>query len=87
MQPKHIPCPSTVVVLGRDLDTAPFNGHFHYCAVVGKLNFLEKTTRPNISYTAYQAARFNANLQETHSKALKWLGRYGAIELATTTKI
>ena len=44
VQPKYIPCPSTVVP-GRDLDAAPFDSHFHYQAVIGKLNFLEKTTR------------------------------------------
>ena len=75
VQPKFIPCPSTVVP-GRDLDAAPFDGHFHYRAVIGKLNFLEKTTRPDISYAAHQAARFSSNPRETHGKALKWLGRY-----------
>lgn len=64
------------MVPGRDLDADPFDGHFHYRAVIGKLNFLEKTTRPDISYAAHQAAQFSANPWVTHGKALKWLGRY-----------
>lgn len=55
VQPKYTPCASTTVP-GRDLDADPFDGHFHYRPMIGKLNFLEKTTRPDISYAAHQAA-------------------------------
>ena len=53
-----------------------FDGHFNYRSVIGKLNYLEKITRPDISYAVHQCARFSAAPKTEHSKALKWLGRY-----------
>jgi hypothetical protein len=38
--------PGRQTVLGRDLKGVEFDGRFHYCAVAGKLNFLEKGRRP-----------------------------------------
>jgi hypothetical protein len=40
------------------------------------LNYLEKSTRPDISYAVHQCARFSASPKKEHAKALKWLGRY-----------
>ena len=45
-------------ILQRDENTAPFNKHFHYHSVVGKLNYLEMGTRPDIVYVTYHYARF-----------------------------
>jgi hypothetical protein len=41
---KSTPCRQSI--LQRDLHGAPCKGKFHYRSVVGKLNFLEKGTRP-----------------------------------------
>ena len=40
-------------ILQRDENAAPFNNHFHYRSVVGKLNYLEKGTRPDIGYATH----------------------------------
>jgi hypothetical protein len=53
-----------------------FDGHFKYRSVIGKLNYLEKTSRPDISYTVDQCARFSGDPKKEYTKALKWLGRY-----------
>jgi hypothetical protein len=37
--------PGGKTVLGRDLKGVEFDGRFHYRAIVGKLNFLEKGSR------------------------------------------
>ena len=47
--------------------------HFHYQSVIGKLNFLEKATRPDISYATHQCARFSTNPRMDHNRAVKWL--------------
>ena len=47
-----------------------------YQKVIGKLNFLEKSTRPDIAYAVHQCARFCSNPKESHVEALKYLGRY-----------
>jgi hypothetical protein len=51
--------PGRQTVLGRDLKGVEFDGRFHYRAVVGKLNFLEKGSRPGIAYSVQQCARFS----------------------------
>jgi hypothetical protein len=44
--------------------------------VTGKLNFLEKSTRPHIAYSVHQCARFLANPKVEHAKTLKLIARY-----------
>jgi hypothetical protein len=41
-----------------------------------KLNFLEKSTRPEIAYAVHQCARFANNPRESHANAVKHLCRY-----------
>jgi hypothetical protein len=43
---------------------------------VGKLNHVEKCTRPDIAFATHQCARFQIDPREQHGKAVKWLGRY-----------
>ena len=45
-------------LLQRDQKAKPFNGRFHYRSVIGKLNYLDKGTRPDITYATHQCARF-----------------------------
>ena len=70
-------------ILCRDLDGAPFQESWDYRSVVGKLNFLEKSTRPEIAYAVHQCARFSSNPRQSHANAVKFLCRY---VLATKTK-
>jgi hypothetical protein len=64
------------VKLNRDLNGKPFDEEWHYRSVVGKLNFLEKSTRVDLSYAVHQCARFAADPKESHAMALKRIGRY-----------
>jgi len=63
-------------VLKRLSAKMTFDKHFNYRSIIGKLNFLEKSTRPDISYAVHQAARFAANPKQEHGKAVDWLCRY-----------
>ena len=49
---------------------------FHYRSVIGKLNFLEKSTRPDISVSVHQCARFTEHPKRCHAEAVKRIGRY-----------
>jgi hypothetical protein len=62
--------------LCRHLDSEPFDQHFQYRSVIGKLNYLEKSTRPDIAFAVHQCARFSADPKVEHGKAVKWIGRY-----------
>jgi hypothetical protein len=43
---------------------------------MGKLNFLEKSTRPDIAYAVHQCARFCLEPKESHATAVKRIGKY-----------
>jgi hypothetical protein len=45
-------------------------------SVIRKLNYLEKSSRPNISFAVHQCARFCQNPKVEHSAAVKHIGRY-----------
>jgi hypothetical protein len=50
--------------------------NWSYRSVIGKLNYLEKCTRPDIAYAVHQCARFSADPKEEHTKAVKLIARY-----------
>ena len=49
---------------------------FHYRSVLGKLNFLEKSTRPDISVSVHQCAWLTEHPKRSHAEAIKRIGRY-----------
>jgi hypothetical protein len=72
---KDIPAMSSKI-LGRDSDGLPFDKSFHYRSVIGKLNYLEKGTRSDISYIMHHCAHFTEDPKDSHAKAIRWLARY-----------
>jgi hypothetical protein len=64
------------VVLDRDLHLPPMNSDFEYPSVIGMLNFLEKSTRPELAFAVHQCARFSANPRTSHAKAVRLIGKY-----------
>ena len=63
-------------ILHRHQQSAPHDGCFHYRSVIGKMNYLEKASRPDIAYAVHQCARYSSNPKVEHSAAIKWIGRY-----------
>ena len=63
-------------ILQRNECEANFDGRFDYRSVVGKLNFLEKSTRPDIAYATHQIARFSSDPKKSHGAAVYHLARY-----------
>jgi hypothetical protein len=63
-------------LLSRHSDSAAFDNSFNYRSVIGKLNYLEKSTRSDIAYITHQCARFTTDPKQEHAQALRWLGRY-----------
>jgi hypothetical protein len=72
---REFPTLSSKILL-RHQDSPPHNEKWHYRGIIGKLNYLEKSTRPDISYAVHQCARFMENPKEEHSKAVKAIVRY-----------
>ncbi len=73
---KAMPAASSKL-LGCHDDALPHDeDNFHYRHIIGKLNYLKKSTHPDISYAMHQCAHFSANPRQPHANAVKWLGRY-----------
>ena len=45
-------------------------------SIIGKLNYLEKSTRPDISAATHAAARFSHNPKKSHGLAVVGIARY-----------
>jgi hypothetical protein len=63
-------------VLQREIDAEEMADDFHYRSVVGKGNFLEKSTRPDIAVAMHQCARFSSDPKQSHANALRYIGKY-----------
>ena len=72
---KDTPAASTRI-LSADPREDEFDHSFHYRSVIGKLNYLEKSTRPDIAYATHQCARFTESPKKSHGKAVRWIARY-----------
>jgi len=63
-------------LLSRHEDDRPFDNHFNYRSVIGKLHYLVAGSRSEIAYAVHQCARFAQEPKMEHAKAVKWIGRY-----------
>jgi hypothetical protein len=60
-------------ILHTHLDKPPFLLNFGYQSVIGKLNYLAQTTRPDFVYTTHQLAKYSSNPIKPHGKAVLYL--------------
>jgi len=44
--------------------------------MIGPLDFLEKSTRPDLAYAVHQCAQFSASPKASHKMAVLHIGRY-----------
>ena len=63
-------------LLTRDTDGKEFVRDWEYRSVIGKLNYLEKCTRPDLAFAVHQCARFSSDPRESHAIAVERIGRY-----------
>ena len=73
--PKETPGASTKI-LHYGMNLPDFDERYHYRSIIGKLNFLEKGTRPDLAYYAHQCARFSENPKVIHGKAVDHIVKY-----------
>ena len=60
VKPKDIPMASSRI-LHRHPESPTFDGNFNYHSIIGRLNYLEKASRPDLSYSVQQCTRFSAD--------------------------
>jgi hypothetical protein len=63
-------------ILHRDEHGPERKNEFHMRSIVGQLNYLASTSRPDIQFAVHQCARFVANPKMSHEKAIKRIIRY-----------
>ena len=63
-------------VLNKDLAGKPRKEDWNYRTAVGMLTYLQGNSRPEISMSVHQTARFCNDPKLSHEKAIKRLGRY-----------
>jgi hypothetical protein len=69
-------------VLEEGQNNPPHVAEWGYRNVIGKLNFLSSSCRPEIACAVHQAARYSANPKTNHTEAVKRIVRYlkGTVE-------
>ena len=50
--------------------------YFYFISLIGKLNYLEKGSLPDVAYIIHQFARIKSAHNKDHAQALRWLIRY-----------
>ena len=68
-KPKMTPALSSKI-LQRDEDGPDHETEWDYQRINGQLNFLEKSSRPDISYEVNQCTRFGANPRTSHKHVI-----------------
>jgi hypothetical protein len=74
-KPTKITAYSTTT-LSAGTDCQPHKADWHYRRFIGKLNFLEKSCRPEITCAIHQCARFSADPRNYHTDAVKRIVQY-----------
>jgi hypothetical protein len=68
--------PASTTPIGSCVYGATFIEDWEYASIVGMLMYLAANTRPDISYTVQQAARYTHDLRASHTVAIKRILRY-----------
>jgi len=63
-------------ILFRHSSSKPFDRHFHYRIVIGRLEYLLACSRPELAYSVHQCARCLSDPKVEHGKAVLWIGKY-----------
>ena len=68
--------PAAQEPLGTDKDGEAFDEDWNYQSSIGMLLYLSSNTRPDITFSVHQAARFSHNPKKSHGQAVKRIIRY-----------
>ena len=72
---EHVPAKSSFM-LHAFKNSTKLDLHFNYCSIVGKLNYLAQTIRPDIKYVIHQVTKSSFCPKQEHREAICYLFRY-----------
>ena len=67
---------ATKPLLHKDVDGVERKHNWHYRQVIGMLNYLQGSTRPDISMATHQCARFSNDPRALHERGVRHIGKY-----------
>ena len=81
--------PAKQEALGIDPDGEPMEEAWNYASIVGMLLYLCSNTRPDLSFSVSQVARFSHSPKKSHAQAIKHLLRYlkGSMQVGIIVKV
>ena len=62
------------VILTRDEDGNGRKQEWHYRSLIGQMNYLSGTTRPDIIFAVHQCEKYSTDTKKTHKESVKKLG-------------
>jgi hypothetical protein len=66
----------STVILERDPQCKPHKEAWSYQSIIGKLNYLKKSSHPDLAYSVHNCIQFSSDLKTRHSQAVKSIGQY-----------
>ena len=60
----------------RFKNSQAYNNSWHFRSIIGKQNFLEKSTRSDIAYAVHQCARLSSDPKIEDAEAIESLAKY-----------
>lgn len=73
-KPAHVPCDSSFLDLGKDMDIVPTNKP--YSGLIGMLQWVANGTRPDIQFAVNRLSQFLSRPSENHWRAAQHVLRY-----------
>ena len=70
------PTPAVKPLLHRDTDGEARRATWNYRSIIGMMNYLQQSTRPDISFAVHQCARFCNDPKLSHERAVKRITKY-----------
>ena len=68
--------PATHPILHKDEEGPARRIAWHYQSLIGMMNYLEKTLRPELAFAVHQCARFRINPKLSHKRAVHRIVKY-----------
>ena len=72
----YIPMHSSHILKRNQLESNHDDSSYQYKSIKGILNYLEKSSRPDIAYAVHQCARFSQDPKQSRSEAVLYLVKY-----------
>ena len=72
----QVDIPAAKPPLSKDLEGVIRTSTWEYQSIIGLLNYISGSSRPDIAYATHSAARFSANPKASHDKGVKMIIKY-----------